>query len=677
MRIAVTALAIGLAAVASGASAQQITGAGATFPAPVYTKWGEAAKAAVGIELNYQAIGSGGGQNQILNRTVDFGASDAPMDPAKLTEGRLLQFPTVMGAVVVIVNLPDIKPNEIKLTGEILADIFAGTITKWNDPKLVELNHGVKLPSLAIAPVHRADGSGTTYVFTSYLSAVSPEWKSKVGANTSVNWPAGAGAKGNDGVAATTHNTRGGIGYVENAYATQNKLVTTQLRNKAGQFVEPTMAAYSAAAANGDWAKREELRGEPDRPAGREELADRLHHLHRTAEGSEGRCPQCRRAEVLRLGLQERRQHRQRPGVHSAARPGEGRGSRRLARRGEGTGRQAPHVDRASPHAGTRINRLQQAIASTAIAAPRRKLQVGDIVFEFFARFAGAFVLVLLGAIIVVLFLGGFAAFRQFGPAFLVSADWDPVKEVFGAAVPIYGTIVTSILALLLAVPIAFGIAFYLTELAPSWVRRPVGTAVELLAAVPSIIYGMWGFFVIAPVMAEYIQPVFIDSFDGIPILEDLFAGPPFGTGILTASIILAVMVIPFIAATMRDVFETVPPVFKESAYGVGCTTWEVMRSIVIPYTRVSVVGGIMLGLGRALGETMAVTFVIGNTNRISTSLFGPGNTIASIVALEFPESPAGSLKLSSLLALGFILFVISFIVLAISRLLLRPRLKV
>jgi phosphate transport system permease protein len=320
---------------------------------------------------------------------------------------------------------------------------------------------------------------------------------------------------------------------------------------------------------------------------------------------------------------------------------------------------------------------LQQAIASTAIAASRRRLQVGDIIFEFFARFAGAFVLVLLGAIIVVLFLGGFAAFRQFGPAFLVSADWDPVKEVFGAAVPIYGTIVTSILALLLAVPMAFGIAFYLTELAPSWVRRPVGTAVELLAAVPSIIYGMWGFFVIAPVMAEYIQPVFIDSFDGIPILEDLFAGPPFGTGILTASIILAVMVIPFIAATMRDVFDTVPPVYKESAYGVGCTTWEVMRSIVIPYTRISVVGGIMLGLGRALGETMAVTFVIGNTNRISTSLFGPGNTIASIVALEFPESPAGSLKLSSLLALGFILFVISFIVLAISRLLLRPRLKV
>jgi phosphate transport system permease protein len=248
---------------------------------------------------------------------------------------------------------------------------------------------------------------------------------------------------------------------------------------------------------------------------------------------------------------------------------------------------------------------------------------------------------------------------------------------VFGAAVSIYGTLVTSALSMILAVPLAFGIAFYLTELAPTWLRRPVGTAVELLAAVPSIIYGMWGFFVIVPLMSQYIQPFVIDSLDGIPVLEDLFAGPPFGTGIFTAALILAVMVIPFIAATMRDVFETVPAVYKESAYGVGCTTWEVMRSIVLPYTRASVVGGIMLGLGRALGETMAVTFVIGNTDRIATSLFGPGNTIASIVALEFPESPAGSLKLSALLALGFILFVISFIVLAISRLLLRPRLKV
>jgi phosphate transport system permease protein len=301
---------------------------------------------------------------------------------------------------------------------------------------------------------------------------------------------------------------------------------------------------------------------------------------------------------------------------------------------------------------------------------------MGDAIFEGLARFAGIFVLVLLGGIVVVLFVGGLPAFRQFGAGFLTSDDWDPVQQNYGALVPVFGTLVTAVLALIMAVPLAFGIAFYLTELAPLWFRRPVGTAIELLAAVPSIIYGMWGFFVIVPIMAEYVQPFVIDTIGEMPLIGGFFQGPPFGTGIFTASMILAVMIIPFIAATMRDVFETVPAVFKESAYGLGCTTWEVMRSIVIPYTRVSVVGGIMLGLGRALGETMAVTFVIGNTNRIATTIFGPGNTIASIVALEFPESETGSLKLASLLALGFILFVISFIVLAISRMLLKPGAK-
>ena len=248
-----TAMAVAFAGLSFAASAQQITGAGGTFPAPVYAKWGEAAKAAIGIELNYQAIGSGGGQNQITNRTVDFGASDAPMDADKLASAHLLQFPTVMGAVVPIVNLPGVATDELKLTGDLLADIYAGKVTKWNDPKLAELNQGVKLPNLAIAPVYRAEASGTSFVFTSYLSAVSASWKSEVGANTSVKWPAGAGAKGNDGVAATVGHTRGGIGYVENAYATQNHLTTVQLRNKAGNFIKPTTDSFKAAASAGDW----------------------------------------------------------------------------------------------------------------------------------------------------------------------------------------------------------------------------------------------------------------------------------------------------------------------------------------------------------------------------------------------------------------------------------------
>jgi phosphate transport system permease protein len=323
-----------------------------------------------------------------------------------------------------------------------------------------------------------------------------------------------------------------------------------------------------------------------------------------------------------------------------------------------------------------RVSQASATIAAPPVPTRRASGALGDSIFEWACRLAGIFVLLLLGAIIVELFIGGLPAFRAFGPGFVWSTEWDPVQEVFGAGVSIYGTVVTAVLALIIAVPVAFGIAFYLTELAPDWLRRPVGTAIELLAAVPSIIYGMWGFFVIVPVMSGTIQPFVIDTVGELPLIGALFQGPPFGTGILTAAMILAIMVLPFIAAVMRDVFETVPPVYKESAYGLGATTWEVVRNVVLPYTRLSVVGGIMLGLGRALGETMAVTFVIGNANRISGSLFGAGNTIASIVALEFPESETGSLKLASLLALGFILFVISFIVLAASRYMLRPRLK-
>jgi phosphate transport system permease protein len=328
--------------------------------------------------------------------------------------------------------------------------------------------------------------------------------------------------------------------------------------------------------------------------------------------------------------------------------------------------------------------RVQQLLTATSQtqppAAPARRRaalstgSLGDAVFAGVAKASGVMVLVLLGAIILMLFVGGLPAFRAFGFGFLTSTVWDPVHDHYGALIPIYGTVASAILAMLLSVPLAFGIAFFLTEIAPQWMRRPVGTAIELLAAVPSIIFGMWGFFVIVPIMSDYVQPWVGDTFGNVPGLDLLFSGAPYGTGILTAALILAVMIIPFITAVMRDVFLTVPPMYKESAYGIGCTTWEVMRSIVLPYTRSSVVGGIMLGLGRALGETMAVTFVIGNANRFSLSLFAPGNTIASLVALQFGESATGSLKLSALLALGFILFVISFIVLTISRLLLRPR---
>ncbi len=255
MKFVVTAVAIGLAGISAAAQAEQITGAGSSFAAPIYSKWGEASSSATGVQLNYQAVGSGAGINQINNRTVDFGASDMPVKADQLAEHKLMQFPTVIGGVDIIVNLPGIKPNELKLTGPILADIYLGNITKWNDKAIADLNPELKLPRTAIAPVHRADGSGTTFVFTDYLSMQSPDWKAKVGASTSVSWPVGAGAKGSDGVAGTVRQIPGGMGYDESAYAEQNHLTTAMMRNADGKFVAPTMAAFEASAASADWTK--------------------------------------------------------------------------------------------------------------------------------------------------------------------------------------------------------------------------------------------------------------------------------------------------------------------------------------------------------------------------------------------------------------------------------------
>ena len=273
-------------------------------------------------------------------------------------------------------------------------------------------------------------------------------------------------------------------------------------------------------------------------------------------------------------------------------------------------------------------------------------------------------------AILISLVIGAYPALQKFGFGFLTSTAWNPVTNDFGAAVAIFGTLLSSFIALLIAVPVSFGIALFITQMAPSWLKRPIGTAIELLAAVPSIIYGMWGLFVFAPIFADYVQPWVTDHLGSWPIIGILFDGPPMGIGMFTAGLILAIMIIPFIAAIMRDVFEVVPTVLKESAYGLGSTTWEVVWNVVLPYTRVGVIGGIMLGLGRALGETMAVTFVIGNAQEINPSLFMTGSTISSTLANEFNEA-VGEMYTASLVELGLILFLITFIVLALARLML------
>ena len=315
----------------------------------------------------------------------------------------------------------------------------------------------------------------------------------------------------------------------------------------------------------------------------------------------------------------------------------------------------------------TAISEAMPGAGAARRAAVVRRFALADTVFHALTRASAVLVLVILGGVGVSLAVGAWPALSAFGPSFLTTQSWNPVTEKFGALAPIYGTVVTSAIALLIAVPIGIGIAVFLTELCPRPLRRPVGIAVELLAGIPSIIYGIWGLFVFAPFLQVHLQPFLIDLFKDVPLLDGHFAGPPYGIGLLTSALILAIMVLPFVTSITKDVFETVPAVLKESAYGIGCTTWEVVRRIVIPYTRAGIMGGVMLGLGRALGETMAVTFVIVNAHRISASLFAPGTTISATIANEFTEAD-GELYTASLVALGLILFVLTFLILAAAR---------
>lgn len=316
---------------------------------------------------------------------------------------------------------------------------------------------------------------------------------------------------------------------------------------------------------------------------------------------------------------------------------------------------------------------MDMAVKASDISAesPRARTQRrNDLLFRGATLFFALLVLTLLGGVIISLIHGALPALKAFGFGFVTTEIWNPVTEKFGALAPIYGTLVTSAIAMLVGVPVSFGIAIFLTELCPAWAKRPIGIAVELLAGIPSIIYGIWGLFVFAPFLQRTVQPFLINTLGTIPGIGAWFKGPPYGIGVLTAGLILAIMILPFITSITRDVFETMPAMLRESAYGLGATTWEVVRDITIPYTRVGLVGGVMLGLGRALGETMAVTFVIGNSHRIASSLLAPGTTISAAIANEFTEA-VGDTYTSSLIALGLVLFVITFIVLSLAKLML------
>lgn len=325
------------------------------------------------------------------------------------------------------------------------------------------------------------------------------------------------------------------------------------------------------------------------------------------------------------------------------------------------------------PMSGNENKEVSQAMTNTHTTehgSAMRKQKLQDFLFHKLTFSFALMVLLVLVGIVVSLFYGAMPAMKEFGFAFITTIEWDPINDKYGGLIAIFGTLVTSAIALLIAFPISFGIALFLTEICPTWLKRPLGTAVELLAGVPSIIYGMWGLFIFAPFFSEWGQPILANTLGKLPLIGVLFSGSMIGIGVLTAGIILGIMIIPFIASVMRDVFDIVPPVLKESAYGLGCTRWEVVRKIVLPYTRAGVIGGVMLGLGRALGETMAITFVIGNAHKLHWSLFAGGNSIASSLANEFAEAES-ELHIASLFLLGLILFVITFVVLASAKLLL------
>jgi phosphate transport system permease protein len=323
----------------------------------------------------------------------------------------------------------------------------------------------------------------------------------------------------------------------------------------------------------------------------------------------------------------------------------------------------SPHQNAATMNPSPQISAN---LPSPSMVAVAKRQRFQDALFHRLTQSFSLLVLIALVGIIVSLFINAWPTFAKFGAHFLFYVEWDIINNEFGAAISIVGTLLSAGIAMILAVPLAFGIAVFLTETCPVWLRRPLGTAVELLAAVPSIIYGMFGLFVFAPIFADYVQVPLQTVLGGMPLVGWVFGGAINGLGIMAAGIILAFMVLPFVAAVMRDVFEITPPILRESAYGLGCTTWEVVRKVVLPYTQKGVIGGVMLGLGRALGETMAVTFVIGNANRMPTSLFSPGTSIASVLANEFGE--AEGLHFNTLFALGFLLFCITFVVLAVAK---------
>ena len=689
-----------------------LNGAGATFPFPLIDAWRvEYQKIKPEININYQSIGSGGGVKQFTEKIVDFGATDAPL--TSLEMGKALgavHIPETIGSIIVSYNIPEVRDSGLKLTGPILTGIYLGEITRWNDPQIQKLNPDLFLPAQNIIVVHRSDGSGTTFVWTDYLSKVNNEWKAQVGKGKSVQWPTGIGAPGNEGVASTVKSTPYAIGYIELSYALTTQMTYAYLENQEGNFIEPSIDSVRAAVASsaallprGDesWEQVSTTNapGKDSYP-----ISSFSYLLLYKELSTNPRIDSLDKAQALvdfvSWAITDGQQFADDLGY--VALPNDVVTLNQdtlssLTYRGQPVLTTESETDAASPEILTsfvvavvilpivaavgmiiyvrRKNRGSLSKELTKIGAKKESVHdrlsplllkntpTGDKIFRFIVIGAASYTILLLGLVAISIFSGSAEVFYSEGViGFITGTDWNAVegRESYGALPYVVGTLISSGIAMAIGVPISLGIAIFIVEVAPqSRLSVPLSFVIELLAAVPSIIYGLWALFVFRFWIRDFIEVPLNQAFGGtIPI----FAKTPFGLDIFTAGVVLAIMIIPTVSSISREVIRAVPNTQREAAYSLGATRLEMVKTAIFPYAKSGLFGAAILGLGRAVGETMLVTLIIGNAigaSAIPNSLFSPSQTLASLIANEFNEAVT-SLHVSALIGLGVVLFLLT-----------------
>src|SRR5918994_22507 len=688
-----------------------LNGAGATFPFPLIDAWRvEYQKIKPEININYQSIGSGGGVKQFSEKIVDFGATDAPLTSSEMEKAReAVHIPETIGSIIVSYNIPEVPDKGLKLTGPILAGIYLGKITKWNDPQIQKLNPDLFLPAQNIVVAHRSDGSGTTFVWTDYLSKVSNEWKAQVGKGKSVPWPTGIGAPGNEGVASTIKSTPYTIGYIELSYALTTRMPYAYLENQEGNFVEPSIDSVRAAVAStakllprGDesWEQisTTDAPGKDSYPISSFSyilLYKELSTNPRIDNMDKARALVDFISWVITGGQQFA------DDLGYIALPDDvvilnQDTLSSLTYKGQPVLTTESETDPASPEILVpfvaaaavilpivaavgiiyvrRKNRGSLSKEVTKIGAKKESVHdrlspfllkstpTGDKIFRFIVIGAASYTLVLLGLVAISIFSGSAEVFYSEGViGFITGTDWNAVegRESYGALPYVVGTLISSGIAMTIGVPISLGIAIFIVEIAPYRMSIPLSFVIELLAAVPSIIYGLWALFVFRFWIRDFIEVPLNHAFgETIPI----FAGTPFGLDVFTAGIVLAIMIIPTVSSISREVIRAVPNIQREAAYSLGATRLEMIKTAIFPYAKSGLFGAAILGLGRAVGETILVTMIIGNAigaSAIPNSLFSPSQTLASLIANEFNEAVT-SLHVSALIGLGVVLFLLT-----------------